>query len=159
MCRNSFIPNREDRARVFQTHPERNLMDCSLPSHYMERIHTLCNSVRIIFSFFIIKIKFLCLPWASNMVVNNTSIVLSLYSPEFQRVIFNVSGSIVHIKFLRQIVSQLSDAWTLKEILSTEPKAFKTYEMQWDESVQNQKKTYIYSSWFIWLIYSMCSGL
>lgn len=65
----------------------------------------------------------------------------------------------MHIKYLEQIASQLSDAWTLQEILSTELKAFKTYEMQWDESVQNQKKTYIYSCWFIWLIYSMCGGL
>ena len=44
------------------------------------------------------------------MVVNNTSIVLSLYSLEFQGAIFNALGSIVPIKYLKQIASQLSDA-------------------------------------------------
>lgn len=156
MCRSSFIPNREDRPGVFQTHPERSLMDCSLPSHYMQRIHT--YSVRIILSFLIIKIKFLCLPWTSNMVVNNTSIVLSLYSLEFQGAIFNALGSIVPIKYLKQIASQLSDAWTLKEILSTELKAFKVYECNgMNLSRTKRKPIFIAADLFGW--YTVCAGV
>lgn len=92
------------------------------------------------------------------MVVNNTSIVLSLYSLEFQGAIFNASGSIVRIKYLKQIASQLSDAWTLKEILSTELKAFKAYECNgMNLSRTKRKPIFIAADLFGW--YTVCAGV